>query len=361
MSGYLGPVRDNLKNAYEVFLYPGKKGGSKRVVTGIMPAHNGILNQIRQEKESQPRQFFVSDEQAPQGNEPAGVLFHWLEDGDIVRGHANLLFGSKDKAFQERFMDRVRRIAEQFSQGRAAASNLLLVCLAFIEDINTGQPDPAVKTARITGLAADLAISVIKCELLNAAIQSDSAPEGTAGFRQSLEKNLGSSLVPVNDWPKNGNARIGEYKKALGVLLRRDPVEASRQLRRIHLAFMAGKWEFPLQDGAASKYSDGARREYGIVLAHPDEVEYDMIRDQLAGIIRSNSGVGLDRGRLVQGLETQIEDYLVLVRQLPQAEARSDKEQAEFSRARAELANSLVHFAEKVLVIANSEALCAAR
>lgn len=91
-------------------------------------------------------------------------------------------------------------------------------------------------------------------------------------------------------------------------------------------------------------------RSFGITEVRRRDLSLRETLQRNIAVVEEAGGVGLGKGRLPQGLDTLIEEYIEAA-----ADAKPDVEDIKFKRER--LLNALVRFAEKVLVIANHQEL----
>ena len=91
-------------------------------------------------------------------------------------------------------------------------------------------------------------------------------------------------------------------------------------------------------------------QSFGITEVRRRDLKLQETLQRNIAVVEKAGGVGLGRGRLLQGLDTLIEEYIEAA-----ADAKPDAEDIKIKRGR--LLNALVRFAEKVLVIANHQEL----
>ena len=112
------------------------------------------------------------------------------------------------------------------------------------------------------------------------------------------------------------------------------------------------RWEYycPEDLRESMKAACQKTRDFGITEVRRRGLRLQETLQQNIAVVEEAGGVGLGRGRLPQGLDTLIEEYIEAV-----ADKKQDVKDIEFKRRR--LLNALVRFAEKVLVIANHQEL----
>ncbi|NIP25788.1 MAG: hypothetical protein GWN67_12290 [Phycisphaerae bacterium] len=280
--------------------------------------------------------------------------FVWLLDEDLVRAHVDFLFkNSLDKTQREDFIERVNLIARNFIERLSVMDESLRDTLELIEHINSREAEHIENAPLLTNVTIKLALSLIKIKSLHAAVSNKHAPDDTIALREKLWGILPEEAKPKDRrWDRQ---RIEKYQDALLLLFKENPRTVSSQLYNTHLFFIVGPYDDRSGEKENNKYKEAARRRFGIVLTMPEEVGIDVLIDNFKGVARFQTGAGLDRGRLPEGLEKLIDDYLVLARD--QSAGPTDKEQEMLDKKRDVLIEALIRFAEKGLVIANYDTL----
>ena len=358
------------------------------------------------------RLAFVNHGQPIRPNDgPTTAAYAYLAQENNAKALTEQFLKNNESEFSKMFADRLIQIARSFADARRVIVDIWRSSLEYMifmhglkaDDLNLDQENSKVRTKMTVALAAliavltdveDLVVAIClrqkstKCQTNGKASNKISKLHEILVKHSSPDKGLwticlgkdGDNCDPRKDWPKNQKLRarialesalIAEPKEMANLLLDVDDVfrnipneEFQSKLPQNQmvenlssLLSEIGYDEFVRQykiaDYRWDYYCDNKMgvsceraREYGIVrVPNPDLLE------ELQSDIRSvkkAGGVGLDTGRLPQGLDTLIEEYLRA------AKRRNNKE---IKHKRTLLLNALVRFAEKVLFIANHEEL----
>ena len=112
------------------------------------------------------------------------------------------------------------------------------------------------------------------------------------------------------------------------------------------------RWEYYCREDLGGSMQAACRktRDFGIAELRRRGLRLQETLQQNIAVVEEAGGVGLGKGRLPEGLDTLIEEYIEAA-----ADEKRNVKDTEFKRGR--LLNALVRFAEKVLVIANHQEL----
>lgn len=159
----------------------------------------------------------------------------------------------------------------------------------------------------------------------------------------------------------NGGIEDGRSTAAVREWFDRDPLWAVLALKAVHGAlkrsFTGKAYEDSPCEREAKALQDPVRRQFGIVRALTLDAEDGaaIVRafERFQALVHLLSDLGLERGRLPDGLQTLIEKYLQARDHLePDGDVDGD-----VRLARRRLVDALVHFAEKVLFIVDHDAV----
>lgn len=280
--------------------------------------------------------------------------FDRLQDSDLVRAHVDFLFKDSLKEAQRReFIERVNLIARKFRECRVALDKSFRTSLELIEYVNSKNVEETEINSLLTKSAIKLALATVKNEALRAAFLNRHVPPGTKSLKTKLSRILPPKMVsPKVAWNNN---MIGPYKKALLKLFEENPLAISRLLHDTHLSFIDGPCEYRSNTKIRSKYKFASGRRFGLLLVHPVGEDIQQVLSSSAVLLELQTGAGLDHGRLPKGLETLIDNYLILVRD--QSAKPTAGQQKILDKKRTVLTEALIRFAEKGLVIANYDTL----
>lgn len=312
--------------------------------------------------------------------------FKTLQDTDLLRFHAYLLFSDVDT--QDKFVQRVKRVASSFTNVRQALhklSNIALGGLAISDKIKFPSPVAIIlavsSAAELAGeiiyplhliIALDISDKNPKIQRLKAKIEEE-LPIGT------LEKYVSEYKI-INKLRSNSEKRMSDTKKkvvkqaihkfikttgivrrALVRVLEQEPVEMSLALlraeenfiKKVRLDEISG-----LDEYLRKKYDSQERRVYGLSIVIHRNSQLESIQglgeqlERLGSQLIAKFGISSDmshRGRLPDGIFTLIEDYLDAVHNRSDNSIQKEK--------RENLWNALVRFAQKVLFVVNHESL----
>lgn len=299
------------------------------------------------------------------------VREYWLlRDGTIVRAHATLLFGTDDSPAAQAFVARVREKANAYFAMRDVLQrlwNLAIESLNLIHTQSLGSPE---RRSEYLVIAAQWISALSQPEHIAAAINPPVSEFGDDGLSKLKELLVGSGSgnwvppdpsepIPKSLWD------FGKVNESVQLAVKKQPkvmadllLNADAIIRRF-----AGKQIAEIRSGAKDKPDILARHapllelsRYGLTRGPSSELgtlasAMDPVIDSLQKI-RARATAGLDRGRLDDGIEKLIENYL------KKAHAAAGKEETDaVKEARAQLSDALVRFSKKVLMIADNDKL----
>ena len=264
----------------------------------------------------------------------------------------------------QKFVVRLTEIADSFAAARHAMMDLWVDSLKFMNFVNDPKADMqkgnskarARMTLALATLIAeltdvkDLAVAIYLSEKggskesesisrLREILNSRSSPD--EGLWAICYKKPRDNCDPRTDWGKNRKSRA---RAAL------DSAIVAKPRKMVYLLLEVDDFFRNIENDNCNEGTMGtacrAARKYGVVSVPNPGLLEELLSDFKA--VKRAGGVGLERGRLSQGLDTLIEEYLRA------AAGRDDNETME---ERKKLLDALVRFAEKVLVIANHEQL----
>ncbi|MBI3269490.1 MAG: hypothetical protein HYZ53_10755 [Planctomycetes bacterium] len=375
----LATIRNNLFLAYKDFLYPDH---TKR--RELDP----LFEQLRLLCLVQPLDTFGTDGAVraafdiPPENASANLKFDFLQKREVLEIQVALLFPDHvtwangkpvpGEAARD-FVDHVARTARAFTDARGALDQLLESALDFIWELNSPENMAEVgEHATWTLRAAQIAASLVHPHYLGAALQNTSWTGGSAAGLLAGLAHASPSITPEDLRYRNAVKEKAEQRnrlrESLVELLTREPRATAEQMKAAHATFrdnFAADRASPEIAKLTAWYSPEDTRRYGLVygplLAGEDSaanVEHTKARveeiarsvSQLASLL---TGAGLDEGRLPDGLETLINQYLKSSFDL--SPSASKKERAEVARKRDRLLSALINFAEKILFMVNND------
>jgi hypothetical protein len=335
---------------------------------------------------SKLEQYFGTFKETPSAA-GANPCFFALQDQELLDLHAGLLFpGTNKTAMAERadFIGEVRKIAKSFTDSRAAMARLwrldlgILALLdqainrpAYMEQSMTLDPQarrPA-KTQRQIEKAAELAVNIVQAEYLHGLLKAvNGQTNGMAGAVNSLRILLEEGALPpgfiMDKNPSDGDsAPERPLRDALRRALEAHPSSTALALVAADTYFIQDKWvkdtEAFKRSGMQTSHTNlvlDSNRQFGLAAGLTKEVnqalEANSWQDDLANIAQPTEGMA--HGRVNDGVQTQIENYL-------EAAHSPSRTKDEVFRAREQLLDGLVAFGEKVKFIADSQALVSRR
>ncbi|MBI3786052.1 MAG: hypothetical protein HY270_21915 [Deltaproteobacteria bacterium] len=301
-----------------------------------------------------PSKSSPSGKHAPDFTDCVGSNFMYkqLADQRVVGDHARLLFVDSDD--RRRFVSLITGIARAFADARGAEEEILERTLRMVAQISSVPELTKWQQTNLTEGAAGLAVKLMQMEYLRVALaEEQDQKEGSrlaAGLKDD-RRLAGFNFDRTTDFRKERSP----VEWALRDMLVKCPQKAG-ELLALHYNFKRKNIDrvdenlfesFKLR----TMLSVSTSRMYGLTRG-----PYDFSgADVAAAFNRLNFGGGLTEGRLDDGLNTLIENYLVAS---SQAKISCDKESDEKSCvAEHKLLEALVQFSEKILVLVNNDIL----
>jgi len=310
-----------------------------------------------------------------------GIIPHLsiLKESLAVEAHIKLLFrdDAKDK-IREDFRNRVKQITNAYFNGRKALRGLFKRSMDFLQIINSPPISRKIldfNRHELTGHISRFCSQIIGTRYLLGAI--DIAKTSRSNFIVKLAKQLEREVA--EDLPKNflNDARNTDRREwnrskiyrqldeALALALMSDPLTITRALIKVDNEFINSPPTIPLHyskgqnRGEPYPYFDNlyfpVYRSFGVV-RNLVEIDTKTFQSAFKLVSEVTSGAGLERGRLEKGLHSLIEDYSI-VRFGSSGTSKFSKERKETQKELDRLLNDLVHFAQKVLFVANYSSL----
>ena len=154
--------------------------------------------------------------------------------------------------------------------------------------------------------------------------------------------------IPYAEFEKSLPAKIPSRAQAF------QPLVIGYALSQRNTGYKVGdyRWEYYCREGLGEPMKTACRkvRDFGIAEVRRRGLRLQETLQQNITVVKEAGGVGLDRGRLPEGLDSLIEQYIETA-----ADEKASRKEIRIKRGR--LLNALVRFAEKVLVIANHQEL----
>lgn len=289
-----------------------------------------------------PERLGKSDKRPPAAR--TNRSFEVLSDPQVVAGHAQLLFGRQDPEFEERVVS----VARGFGDARQAMQSLLRSAL----DLLLVSAKPADRVAAGKVVAGSLQPEYLACFLLSdrqhdmgkhAALQGEMA----RWFKSQYAK--GSRRDRFN-FPE-ANAQVALWAA-------RSPGETAGLLAWINQRFstlLDGEFGAcpDIPGGDPGRLEPASVRRFGLARGPTDDLPLSgavsALQDDVDALPKEGNASGFDRGRLPEGIDS-------LTRRFLEALGRHDHRMnhPEIRRALANLEESLVFFAERVLFVVNN-------
>lgn len=344
-----------LKEAYRVYLDASFQPAEPRRVLPLREAVDGPLRELSRlsPDEQQAARFYV-DGTTP--DKSSNALYDKLRDRPRVAAHAKLLFD--DPARGAEFVEQVLAIATSYGENRARLEALWIEAVEAILAVNSLAGGTAAQSGRLAQTnerLAELIVQLTQAYNLSAhfCVHSDDP------FKAVVNPPSQRTSTAVWGSGKEDDAFYESANLLLLAALRTQPVDTAAGLKRVH---WQTKREYPteyrrrgcLRKSERNDEPGNRRRQFGLVRPPGNDVFRDATRERTVAAYRSvvaGLAEGLERGRLPEGLETLIDE--VVEAGQPQSTGAGGAD----ANARANLADALVQFAEKVLVIANHSVL----
>lgn len=389
-----------------------EKGFKDRPDSGLTQAYRGLLDPSEvpgaagkrrarsssMNRNCDTRSNFVSVEEAyqnltgPLSDAPkdwfsSNEMFKRLTDRARVSRHADLLFKPNATVQRERFIDSVVEAGQAFGDARAATRDMWQIALDGLLYMSSPEFDDPVDSA-VKGSLAKVIAELTSIEMLAVAMNfRDPMVAGALGNAvpgQEMKALLrryddGASFTLDYGRPSGPSAlsrgledeQIRRGERNLAAALRARPRQVGKALRILDMDFGgAEESEIPLSRlpsagcGAAGagfsklfhRFRTKQKRAYGLVRGpNFSSGEASARLQQVVGtlqLITAGGAEGLERGRLAEGIESLVGQYVSI------NDLRGGQDgDPQIEAARRRLYDTLVQFAKKVLVIANNEVL----
>jgi len=333
-----------LSKAYGELL--GKAVPSSSSVRAIWEANDEIVKLVSQKNiEHRPMIDFTEGYKKGNATEKKFKGSNWayssLSNKELVEKHADLLFEEESDKKNE-FVATVTSIAKSFRLARSALRDLLQINLDML--IALGQrsdSESAQDLVRRSLIAEEISLLIGRINL-QAIVKS--YKEKPTWFSKGLQE-FADRAKNIKDLPAFKAFLLGE--------LTRNPLNTAAALREADLAFpnpsLPTKY---YTSDALKRYAIPERREFGLArVINDDENPFNIKKAEELQEKLGAAAAGLAGGRLNDGLESMIEDYL------EQDDSSKRQEAIHASAENHRLRDALVRFAQKILFVANYDNL----
>ncbi len=271
-----------------------------------------------------------------------------LSNDKLVQAHADLLFEAESNTKRE-FVHIATSIAQSFLSARSALRDLLRINLDILDAFGPrSDSESAQKLARRVLKAREIS-------LLTGRINLQAFIKSVEGDPHWFSRELRKFADHAKDDGRVLSGGTPAFKEFLLFELAHNPLKTATALREAHRVFPYSSLPTDNYDTCTLKrYKFEERREFGLARASGqggDEIQFN-IED--VERLQEESGAamsGLDRGRLNDGLESMIEDYL----EQDDISKRHGKSDTSVETHR--LRDALVRFAQKMLFVADYDNL----
>ncbi len=343
---------EELKKAYRIYLNP-KLEETRIKEKMIVTAHKNLFKgNDKGLREFDPVKIFgVHNNGTSTVNEFANAVFGALTNEGLVKAHAKLLFLDNADKQKQLFIKRVTSIAQNFLDARQELRNLfrtILGALVVFGDTNTQRKDEAIQ----------MAVSLIQTKHFRALINSVNSHKSET---PECVKTLCNQLK--DKWDGKSLKTISDYLLRLDLceILEKDTSFTASALLKADNHFKDSPlfkdrkiYEDIGIEEKLGEFTTPEKRKFGLAGVPKLDLEFTEDMAERFAVIERGAAAGLESGRLNDGIDTLTKKYL-------ETKAGNYKDNDE-SSARTEhtsrqLINVLVHFAEKVLVLANNETI----
>ena len=316
----------------------------------------------------------LDDQPAPPGDKPgSNYIFSVFGDRAVVRAHARLLFpaGARQRGA---FVDRVTHTARSFLDARAALQRWMRISLDRLALHAARYPDPDPTQRRVRGAIINQIVNItgwVQIRLL-AYLHDQDLVSVSANLASFLREAAVSAKVMAD------SAKAADFRRFLDEQLQIRPGQTAAALAEADVLFARTGLSDQLEELSASpsrraifakKFQDdlnqndlkwnvprfriAERRRFGLsrIIERPNGDLYGPNRAEADRDTSEEGATGLERGRLDEGLETLIEAYLDADNLTKTHDGGNAAEQAH------RLRDALVRFADKILYVANNDAL----
>ena len=334
-----------LSKAYGELL--GKAVPSSSSVRAIWEANDEIVKLVSQKNiEHRPMIDFTEGYKKGNATEKKFKGSNWayssLSNKELVEKHADLLFEEESDKKNE-FVATVTSIAKSFRLARSALRDLLQINLDMLIALGQRSDSESAQDLVRRSLIAEEISLLIRRINLQAIVKS--YKEKPTWFSKGLQE-FADRAKNIKDLPAFKAFLLGE--------LTRNPLNTAAALREADLAFPNPS--LPTKDYALSKllerYTIPERREFGLArVINDDENPFNIKKAEELQERLGAAATGLAGGRLNDGLESMIEDYL------EQDDRHKMHDGRDASPEIRRLRDALVRFAQKILFVANYDNL----
>ena len=391
-----GPGEDSLRNAYKTFWIPKTDTGFRHWFPLVNASDDldAIADRINEAKPPTPAEKLTivawesDDTEELTDNPRSNVLYSMLANTRLVESHADLLFGSGRSTEKEVFIARITGIARAFLENRDALSRLFRSCA---EAVAVFEPESASEADKaFVDLATRTLVEIVNplhllAMLELAKTQPHRVPDSVAILRRAIESIDPGLFTEDFRYTEHGQLGAWDFGKDLAAKTRRllrdeldlNPQATAFGLLQAHDAFR-GQTLFDGMDDPEIEKSAGLDstnrnltvRQFGLTSgrqtytsraigagplfqALPNNV-IDMgpqrlwVETNLADVSAVNAG-GLEGGRPQEGVERLIEEYVKARLENPQRRPAPPN----VEQARERLLDGLIHFTQKVSILAN--------
>ncbi len=311
-------------------------------------------------------------------SEDANTGFEALKRKNVVSSHAEFLFAKGSEVLRDKFISKVNSRAGAFLDARAVSMELLQTTLKMLAKKDSiGHPVlEEYKEAREA--AVKLATSLINPTHLKVAFatidETIKGAEGEAKKEADSIATLRKRFIDGSSSPDYLTIDDDNFKVTLLDLLTKDPSGTAALLFDAGSYMKTCKFENVTQDTwekiakiedpflkEMRVYQAGSRRRYGLTIGPNPKTEAELknINNLNARVNDIHEGFlgAFGRGRLDEGLETMVDEYLQRTDKNWKAQDGNCQELNECLKnnlpERERLLDALVGFAEKVLLLAN--------
>ena len=341
-----------LSKAYGELL--GKAVPSSSSVRAIWEANDEIVKLVSQKNiEHRPMIDFTEGYKKGNATEKKFKGSNWayssLSNKELVEKHADLLFEEESDKKNE-FVATVTSIAKSFRLARSALRDLLQINLDML--IALGQrsrSENAQDLVRRSLIAKEISLLVGRNNF-RAVVLSAEKPNF---FSEGLHD------LATHAYTANATKNIRSFQDFLVWELNRKPLETAIALREADMAFPSPTLPTDSYGSSNVKYhvkhlKIPAKREFGLARVIDENAidggkfikKFEKLQEKVGA-----AATGLDRGRMNDGLESMIEDYL------EQDDRHKMHDGRDASPEIRRLRDALVRFAQKILFVANYDNL----
>ena len=331
---------NDLVKAYTQLLKPGRpKSGD---AGQIRVAHEKICNGLKDDEKI--RQLLLRFIRCKGAN----CNYRFLSDKRLVEANARWLFENEDA--QKEFVRSVILIAKSFRTARSALRDVLQINLDML--IALGQDagsDNAEELLRKTTIAQSISHLIGRAHFRAIVKSVDTKKENFSPGLQDLARRAKQDPRVLTKNTKG----LPAFKAFLVSELLRNPFETAVALRKADLQFPSHSLPtegYKDEDANLEHFKNPSQREFGLARVVSTDAEFIRDLEQVG----KNVGpvvTGLAGGRLNDGLERMIDDYL------NQDDISKRHGERDASTETHRLRDALVRFAQKILFVANYDIL----